>query len=205
MSSSRKKSVYIAMVALGILTVAIAYVSLMANAKVGKAIIKEEKEETKEGSIYFDNWVLDTNDIVNVGDINHKNTAVYPSTTELSQLVKSGTTKIEGLNVKLHQPGDYVYYTFQIVNGGSKDLTLDKFDTSINCYSGDCSPLLYSVDCSLSEKNWKSILYEKTKFKHNAKMYCKLEVKYDDQASLNTTSIDQNEMNTIFDISWLFL
>ena len=190
---SKNKSIYIAILALGLLAMSIAFAALSTNLRIsGTASVP-----STTWNIHFQNWsVSETQNEVTVGGVTHANTAVYPQVNELTQLVSvANSTKVEGINVGLKQPGDYVKYTFQIINEGSIDASLDSFEKNLKCASGDdCSHLSYTIECKDSNNN--NMLAEHATLAVNQIAYCTLTVTYNDQTNQNQNQPGENQVYT---------
>ena len=192
---SLKKSFLIIILIIGIIAISISFSTLSTRLSVsGTASVSDTT-----WNIHFQNWALDTESTITEGGVTHQNTADYPSISTLSNSMslKPNVTKVENLNVTLYQPGDYVKYTFEIINEGSIDASLDNFTKTLTCSSGsDCSHISYIVECtdSASEGGNNVLVGNSTLSKNGGLAYCYLEIKYIDQT--NTQIPGENQVYT---------
>ena len=162
-------------------------------------------------NIHFQNWDDNTNDTVTYGGITHANTAEYPQASSLTKTLNPNITKVEGLNVTLYQPGDYASYTFEIINEGTIDASLDNFTHNLTCASGnDCSHLSYTVECVDSQNN-NVLTGNPTLAKNGGLAYCTLTVTYTDQTNQNSGTAGSNQVYTqsaasaTLDATWVYV
>ena len=179
----RKTSLVIVLV-VTIVAITVAFAALSSQLKIqGTASVPNVR-----WNIHFQNWALDTSGTVD----GHQNTAVYPQVNQLTQTISvANSTKVEGINVTLKQPGDYVKYTFQIINEGTIDATLDNFVRDFDCAAGNnCDHIVYTIECKDANDN-NVLVGNPTLAKNGGLAYCSLEVKYDDQTNNHTAGENQ--------------
>lgn len=116
MKSIRKdyKEILIAILILGVVSMTIAY----ANFTRRLIIVNNAKVNATNWDIHFENLVQVPN--------SNSNAAKVIS----SPVIQNSKTVISGLEVELVKPGDYVTYTFDIVNKGDIDAKLSYFNVS---------------------------------------------------------------------------
>ena len=206
--NNRKKIVLLIVLGFSILAMTIAFAALSTSLRIsGTASVPNTS-----WNIHFRSWAVDTASTVTYGGNTHQNTAVYPSINELTQTVSvANSTKVEGLNIILYQPGDYAKYTFQIINEGTIDASLDNFQKNLTCASGeDCSHISYTVTCSDSVNGINNLLEIGSALPSNGIAYCSLEVKYTDQTNQNSGSAGsvqtytQSAAHATLDATWSY-
>ena len=207
-----KKTVLLIVLGFGITAMTIAFAALSTNLRIsGTASVP-----STTWNIHFQNWAVDTASTVTVGSNIQQNTAVYPSisTLENSMSLKPNVTKVENIDVTLYQPGDYAKYTFQIINEGSIDASLDNFEKALTCASGeDCSHISYTVECTdLPNSGGNNVLIgHPTLAKNGGLAYCTLEVKYLDQTNQNSNSAgsvqtyNQSAAHATLNATWVYV
>ena len=197
-----KKNVVIAILLIGVISMTIAFAAFSTNLSIsGTADVSNTT-----WNIHFQNWALDTANTVTEGGITHQNTADYPTVNQLTQLVSvANSTKVENLNVTLNQPGDYVKYTFQIINEGSIDASLNNFTHTMTCESGKtCDHLTYTVECKDSQENNVLTQYS-TLYKNGGLAYCTLQVKYNEQTNTGNTVYTQEAVSASLSANWQYI
>ena len=197
-----KKSFLIIALIIGIVAMTVAFAALSTNLSIsGTADVA-----STTWNIHFQNWALDTAGTVTEGGVTHQNTADYPSVNQLSQTVSvANSTKVENLNVTLKQPGDYVKYTFQIINEGSIDASLNNFTHTMTCESGKtCDHLTYTVECKDSQENNVLTQYS-TLYKNGGLAYCTLQVKYNEQTNTGNTVYTQEAVSATLSANWQYI
>ena len=176
-----KKSFLIIALIIGIVAISIVFASLSSRLSIsGTANIGDVS-----WNIHFTNWQLDTESTVTYGGVTHQNTASYPTVNQLLQSPSvAASTKVENLNVTLNQPGDYVKYTFEIINEGSIDATLNNFTYPLTCASGkNCDHLTYVVSCKDNTRANDFVV--NSSLNSGERAYCYLQVTYNDQTNNN--------------------
>ena len=197
-----KKNVILAVLIVGVVAMTVAFAALSTNLNIsGTASVSDTT-----WNIHFQNWALDTEETVTEGGVTHQNTAEYPSVNQLSQTVSvANSTKVENLNVTLKQPGDYVKYTFQIINEGSIDASLNNFTHNMTCESGKtCNHLTYTVECKDSQENNVLTQYS-TLYKNGGLAYCTLQVKYNEQTNTGNTVYTQESVTATLSANWQYI
>lgn len=188
--NSNSKNIMLGVLAVGVIAMTVAFAALSTNLRInGTASVPNVS-----WNIHFQNWQLDTENTVTVGGVTHQNTAEYPTVNELTQTISvANSTRVDGLNVSLYQPGDYVKYKFQIINEGTIDAELDNFSHNLTCASGnDCSHMSYEVLCNDAVSGGNNVLVAHSKLPKNGGLaYCTLEVKYNDYTNDNTSGNNQ--------------
>ena len=200
---SLKKSFLIIALIIGIVAMTVAFSTLSTNLNISGATAISETT----WNIHFQNWALDTVGTVTEGGITHQNTAVYPSISTLSNSMslKPNVTKVENLNITLKQPGDYVKYTFEIINEGSIDASLNNFTHAMTCESGKtCNHLTYTVECKDSQENNVLTQYS-TLYKNGGLAYCTLQVKYNEQTNTGNTVYTQEAVSATLSANWQYI
>lgn len=117
------KDMLIVILLIGILAMTIIY----ANFTRRLDFVSAEGIKKSDWNVHFENLVL-----------NKKSTAKIISPA----VIVDGQTIINGLNVSLEKPGDFVQYTVDIYNAGKIDAKLDGFTHS----TPKCSPSSYICD-----------------------------------------------------------
>ena len=102
------KDILIAVLIMGILSMTIAY----ANFTRRLQIVNTARVNATNWDIHFENLSLQENSDSTTATINSP------------AVISEGQTIISGLDVSLNKPGDYVTYTFDIVNAGDLDAKL---------------------------------------------------------------------------------
>ena len=194
MFNNSKKNTLIGALILGVAVMTVAFAALSTNLSINGTVSVADTS----WNIHFQNWAKDTAQTVTYGENTHQNTAEYPEVNQLTQLISvANSTKVTGINVTLNQPGDYVKYTFQIVNEGSIDASLDSFSHNLTCASGnDCSHISYVVECkdSASAGGNNVLTRNSTLAKNGGLAYCSLTVTYTDQTNQNSGQAGQNQV-----------
>ena len=128
--NNQKKTVLLITLVVGVIAMTVAFAALSTRLSInGTASVPNVS-----WNIHFVTpWQLDTESTVN----GHNNTAEYPSVSQLQNSLSTNTTLVEGLNVTLKQPGDYVKYKFQIINEGTIDAELNSFSAPMTCTVGN--------------------------------------------------------------------
>ena len=176
-----KKNVILAILIVGVVAMTVAFAALSTNLSIsGTANVGDVS-----WNIHFTNWQLDTESTVTYGGVTHQNTASYPTVNQLLQSPSvAASTKVENLNVTLNQPGDYVKYTFEIINEGSIDATLNNFTYPLTCASGkNCDHLTYVVSCKDNTRANDFVV--NSSLNSGERAYCYLQVTYNDQTNNN--------------------
>ena len=176
------KEILIAILIMGIVSMTIVYANFTRRLQI-----------VNFASISSGNW-----------DIHFENLHKVPNSGDDAALVISepsiseGKTIISGLNVKLSKPGDYVTYTFDIVNRGSLDAKLyDYVKSSPTC--NPASAICDSVSYTLRYTDGNEIKVSdtlKVNESRNVTMTIKLGTTI---ASMPTEQIDINNLNAVFD------
>jgi len=171
--SERNKNILLGVLVVGVIGMTVAFAALTSRIKLnGTANVAETR-----WNIHFQNWRLDTQNTVTVEGRTQQNTAEYPQVNQLTMSDSSNVTKVEGLNVTLHQPNDYAKYNFEIKNDGTIDGELSHFDRNITCPSGkNCDFLEYTVTCEDAAHN--DALAANYVLVKNTKVDCTIELKY---------------------------
>ena len=185
---NNKKNVLLAVLIVGIVAMTVAFAALSTNLRIsGTASVP-----STNWNIHFANWALDTASTVTVGSNTQQNTAVYPTVAQLQQSLAPNVTLVEGLNITLYQPNDYAKYTFNIVNDGTIDASLDNFTHTMTCESGkNCDFLEYTVECKDSQLNTVTNGYS---LPHGQSVSCFLQLKFKD---VDNTAMNNNTANNI--------
>ena len=103
--NNRNKNILLGVLIVGVITLTLAFALLSSNLIInGTTNVAATK-----WNIHFDNWTNVTENTVD----GHTNTAEYDD-SKIEQTLQPNITKIDKVNVVLHQPGDYVRYTFKI-------------------------------------------------------------------------------------------
>ena len=205
--NTKTKNILLIVLGVAVIGMTVAFAALSSQLKIeGTASVPNTS-----WNIHFQEWDDNTNETVTYGGNEHANTAVYPSAESLTKTLSPNITKVEGLNVTLYQPGDYASYTFQIINEGSIDASLDSFDKNLTCASGnDCSHLSYTVECVDSQNN-NVLTGNPTLPKNGGLAYCTLTVTYTDQTNQNSGTAGQNQVYTQsaasaeLDATWVYV
>ena len=205
-----KKGVLIAVLGVGIVAMTVAFAVLSTNLRIsGTASIPNVN-----WNIHFASWAEDTASTVTKGGVTHQNTAEYPSisTLENSMSLKPNVTLVEDLNITLKQPGDYAKYTFEIVNSGTIDASLDTFEKNLTCAQGnDCSHLSYEIECKDALSNGNNVLTHGSTLSVNQHVYCSLTLTYSDQTNQNSgeagsvQTYTQLAATATLDASWRYI
>ena len=183
-----KKNVLVAVLIVGVVAMTVAFAALSTNLRIsGTASVPNTN-----WNIHFANWALDTASTVTVGSNTQQNTAVYPSVNDLQMSLAPNVTLVEGLNITLYQPNDYAKYTFDIVNDGTIDGSLDNFTHTMTCESGkNCDFLEYTVECKDSQLNTVTTGYV---LPHGQSVSCYLQLKFKD---VDNTAMNNNTANNM--------
>ena len=185
---NNKKNVLLIVLGLGIVAMTIAFAALSTNLRIsGTASVPNTN-----WNIHFASWALDTASTVTVGSNTQQNTAVYPTVAQLQQSLAPNVTLVEGLNITLYQPNDYAKYTFDIVNDGTIDASLDNFTHTMTCESGkNCDFLEYTVECKDAQLNTVTNGYV---LPHGQSVSCYLQLKFKD---VDNTAKNDNQANNL--------
>ena len=178
-----KKNIILILLVIGVVAMTVAYASLSTRLNIsGTAQIA-----STTWNIHFDNWAVDTSDTITVGTNTQRNTAVYPTVNELTKKLDPNITKVDGLDITLNQPNDYAKYTFEIVNSGSVNASLDNFEKNLTCSSGsDCSHIEYEIKCFESNtRTGNEVTSVGSLLASGERVYCYLEVKYKNENNQN--------------------
>ena len=180
-----KKGVLIAVLGVGIVAMTVAFAALSTNLRIsGTASVP-----STNWNIHFASWEEDTASTVTEGGVTHQNTAEYPTVSQLTQSLAPNVTLVEGLNITLYQPGDYAKYTFNIVNEGTIDASLENFTHTMTCESGkNCDFLEYTVECKDSQLNTVTNNYV---LPHGQSVSCFLQLKFKDVDNLGANTNNQ--------------
>ena len=201
-----KKNALLVILGVGVVAITVAFAAFSSNLIInGTASVPDVS-----WNIHFQNWTNNT-----LGTANgHTNTAVYPQVSQLTQSISvANSTKVEGINVTLNQPGDYVSYKFQIINEGSIDASLSNFSHNLTCASGnDCSHLSYEVECTDNENGGNNVLVtNSTLAKDGGLAYCTLTVTYTDTINQNSGNAGSNQVyeksaaSATLDATWVYI
>ena len=190
--NTKTKNILLIVLGVAVVGMTVAFAALSSQLKIeGTASVPNVS-----WNIHFQNWDDNTEDTVTYGGITHQNTAVFPAASTLTKTLSPNITKVDGLNVTLYQPGDYASYTFEIINEGTIDASLDNFTHNLTCASGnDCSHLSYTVECVDSQNN-NVLTGNPTLAKNGGLAYCTLTVTYTDQTNQNSGTAGSNQVYT---------
>ena len=172
-----KKNILLIVLVIGIISITVAFAALTTKLKISGTA----NTSSASWNIHFQNWTNQTQSTVD----GHQNTAEYDD-TQILQTLQPNVTKIEGVNVILKQPGDYVKYRVQIKNDGTIDGELSNFTRNI---SVDSNVIDYTITCTdASENNALTVGYV---LAHGEYVTCELEIKYKNQTNSHTSGTDQ--------------
>ena len=189
--NTRNKNILLGVLIVGVLSMTVAFAALSTRLNIGGTT----QVASTTWNIHFDNWDDDTESTVQNEFGTQQNTAVYPSAADLTKSLAPNITKVEGINVTLKQPNDYVRYTFEIVNDGTIDATLQNFTHSMDCQSGkNCDFMEYEVKCYESSSLTGNEVVNTSVLAAGRRAYCYLQVKYKDQTN-NTAKANTNNVS----------
>ena len=173
--NNRKKNILLGVLVVGVIGMTVAFAALTTRLNIsGTANVA-----SANWNIHFQNWALDTSSTVTVGGNTQQNTAVYPQVNQLTMSASPNITKVEGINVTLYQPNDYVKYTFQIKNDGTIDGELTNFQRNITCTGNNCEEVVdYTVACTDASEN--DALASNYVLRADTYVSCYLQIKYKD-------------------------
>ena len=172
-----KKNILLIVLVIGVISITVAFAALTTRLKISGTA----NTSSASWNIHFQNWTNQTQSTVD----GHQNTAEYDD-TQILQTLQPNVTKIEGVNVILKQPGDYVKYRVQIKNDGTIDGELSNFTRNI---SVDSNVIDYTITCTdASENNALTVGYV---LAHGEYVTCELEIKYKNQTNSHTSGTDQ--------------
>ena len=205
--NTKTKNILLIVLGVAVVGMTVAFAALSSQLKIqGTASVPNVS-----WNIHFQNWDDNTEDTVTYGGNTHQNTAVFPAASTLTKTLSPNVTKVDGLNVTLYQPGDYASYTFEIINEGTIDASLDNFTHNLTCASGnDCSHLSYTVECVDSQNN-NVLTGNPTLAKNGGLAYCTLTVTYTDQTNQNSGTAGSNQVYTpsaasaTLDATWVYV
>ena len=205
--NTKTKNILLIVLGVAVVGMTVAFAALSSQLKIqGTASVPNVN-----WNIHFQNWDDNTEDTVTYGGNTHQNTAVFPAASTLTKTLSPNITKVDGLNVTLYQPGDYASYTFEIINEGTIDASLDNFTHNLTCASGnDCSHLSYTVECVDSQNN-NVLTGNPTLAKNGGLAYCTLTVTYTDQTNQNSGTAGSNQVYTqsaasaTLDATWVYV
>ena len=183
--SNNSKNILLGVLALGLLSISIAYASFSTRLRVSGTT--ETPNTTWD--IHFDNF--STSSTPAKTSLNENNTGELKS-------VSTNATKITNLNVDLKKPGDVVIYTFNIENDGTIDSKLQTFNKSITCpVQSDCNNITYTVTCTDSNSN---TLVAGSTLAKNTSASCALTLLY----NANATNLSDDVRATVT-ADWVFI
>lgn len=176
------KDILIAVLIMGILSMTIAY----ANFTRRLQIVNTAKVNATNWDIHFENLVLEDNSTTSMAVIN--------SPASISE----GKTIIGGLNVSLVKPGDYVTYTFDIVNAGDLDAKLYHYFHSVPVCKNNESVCEY-VHYSLKYTNGNEIKVSDT-LKVGERKNVKMTISLDNSlTNMPKQSVELSDLYAVFD------
>ena len=176
--NGRYRKVLTVLLIIGIISMTIVYANFTRRLKI-----------VSTSSVNATNWDIHFENLVKV-----KNTAKVVSEPSISD----EKTIISGLNVELTKPGDYVTYTFDIVNAGDIDAKLYNYVHSTpTCekYQSVCDNIKYIIkytdgnDIKVSDQL-------KSGARRNATMTIKLD---DSMTSMPSEKVTASNLEAIFD------
>lgn len=176
------KEILIAILIMGIVSMTIVY----ANFTRRLQIVNTARVNNTNWDIHFENLVKTPNSGTDAAEVISE-----PSISE-------GKTIIGGLNVNLNKPGDYVTYTFDIVNAGDLDAKLYSYVKSTPV----CTPnnsICDSVEYSLKYTNGNSIEASDTLLvgeRKNVTMTIKLS---NSVSTMPSDKVELSNLNAVFD------
>lgn len=112
----KTKSLLIGLLIIGLVAMTVAYAALSQTLTISSSAKVESKSSNWD--IHFDNLAAASG-------------SPHGYATIVSPLTKSAATTLSGLNVTLKAPGDYVSYTFDVVNGGTINAKIDTNGVSL--------------------------------------------------------------------------
>ena len=176
--TNRNKNILLGVLIVGVISMTIAFAALSTNLRINGTT----NVAATRWNIHFQQWALDTQSTITVNGNTQHNTAEYPQVNQLTMQDNSNVTKVSGINVTLHQPNDYVRYTFQIINEGTIDADLQGFTHNLECESGKtCEFMEYEVNCYDNASLTGTALTTNSTLTANGGLaYCYLQVKYKD-------------------------
>ena len=130
--NNRSKNTLLIVLVIVIVSITVAYAALSTTLTIKTSA----KIASSKWDIHFENLALVPNSGSNTG------TVITPAT------IQQNTTQISGLVVDLKKPGDFVSYTFDIVNDGDIDAKINSITFATpNCGANQsaCSKLEYYV------------------------------------------------------------
>lgn len=172
------KDMLIAILIMGIVSMTIVYANFTRRLQI-----------VNTASINNTNW-----------DIHFENLVKKSSTADVisAPSISDSRTIISGLNVKLNKPGDYVTYTFDIVNTGDIDAKLYSYERSNPvCVPSNaiCDSIIYTL--KYTDNTAISVSDE---LKVNERRNVTMTVKLDDGVTLMPNEIiNVTNLNAVFD------
>ncbi|MBQ9024063.1 MAG: hypothetical protein IJ105_02440 [Bacilli bacterium] len=176
------KEILIAILIMGIISMTIVY----ANFTRRLQIINMASVNNTNWDIHFENLVQKPNSNSDAAEI------ISPA------VISEGKTIISGLDVNFNKPGDYVTYTFDIVNNGELDAKLYNYVKSTpTCEPSDviCNSIIYSIKYTDGSNIKTSDI-----LKVNERRSVTLTLKLDDSVtSMPGKKIEISNINAVFD------
>ena len=197
--NQKNKNILLGVLIVGVLSMTVAFAALSTRLNIGGTT----QVASTTWNIHFANWQPATDDTVTVGTNTQGNTAIYPTVAELQQTIDvANSTKVDGLNVTLRQPNDYAKYTFEIVNDGTIDASLQNFTHGMTCSNNkDCSFLDYEVKCYEASSRTGTEVTTNSVLTAGRRAYCYLQVKYKDVNNQNQNNAGSNQVYTQEEVS----
>lgn len=182
--SNNSKNILLGVLALGLLSISIAYASFSTRLSVSGTT--QASQTTWD--IHFDSFSTSSTPA---------KTALDEPNTGTAQSISTSGTKVTSLNVNLKKPGDLIVYTFDIENDGTIDAELQTFNKTITCpVQSDCDNITYTVTCTDSNSN---TLVQGSKIAKNTSATCALTLLYNTNANIT----DDVKANVTAD--WVFI
>ena len=182
--SERNKNILLGVLIVGILSMTVAFAALTSRLNIGGTT----NVAATRWNIHFQNWALDTASTITVGSNTQHNTAEYPAVNQLTMSDNTNVTKVEGINVTLNQPNDYVKYTFEIKNDGTIDGELSGFERNLTCTGNNCESVIdYTVACEDASHN--DALSANYVLQADTAVSCYLQIKYKDVDNVSKADI----------------
>ena len=198
--SNKNKNILLGVLIVGVISMSVAFAALSTRLNIGGTA----NVAATKWNIHFQNWALDTQSTVTVGSNTQQNTAEYPTVAQLTMSDNTNVTKVEGINVTLKQPNDYVKYTFEIKNDGTIDGELDNFTKTITPTNDVINYTITCTDTNSNDALQVGYILEKDK-----SVSCELKVEYKDQTNINTAGsnqiYEQSEINTTISAEWTWV
>ena len=181
---SRKKSILLIVLVVGIISVTIAFAAFSANLRINGT-----------ASIGQTTWNVDFASFSE--DLTPQTTSLNEPNTGEIKSVSTSDTSITNLVVDLKKPGDNIVYSFNIVNDGSIDAKLSSSSSSKNCNpQSACANLTYTVECRDPLNN---VISDGYRMQTNSSISCKLTLLYNTDANI------EDDITASVTASWAFI